>query len=511
MLLRLLLLVSVLCSGCSYVATLRRQSWFSVRQLGVPRQRIYKHMLSQETFFVFGMINHLPETGGKVAVVALYDQLQTDEIVDVNWFSRSDSYFGLNLPAGTYRLLVAVDKNRDGRITDAEVVGGRLLTVDATTAPEHVLGDCDIDLRKRVTIGSTRFSVGVRATTASKSLFYPDGTIRSLEDPIFSRSMARMGLYAPAMFMEKAPMLFYALEEDSGYKIPVIFVHGISGTPLDFAPILEKLDRTRYRPWFFYYPSGQNLSQVSSMFYKIFLSGKVIPLGEMPLIIVAHSMGGVMVRESLNHCTGTKSENKVGCFISIASPFGGHPGAKYVQSAPVVIPSWGDMNPDGRFVQGLTRLKIPARHFLVCTTGGKPGDDPARGTDGTVPVSSQLNERVVRETAGVVSFRDSHEGVLHDPKVIAYLVARMDDVRSPFPDDHLVELRKGGYEPPADIKLTALEAHLIRNVGIYLDALAEGKIQPCHPLQTQFLEVCAGRRSPSLPAETAWVKVHRKQ
>jgi len=274
MLLRLLLLVSVLCSGCSYMATVRRQSWFSVRQLGVPRQRIYKHMLNQETFFVFGTINHLPETKGKVAVVALYDQLQTDEIVDVNWFSRSDSYFGLNLPTGTYRLLVGVDKNQDGRITEAEVVGGRLVTVDATTAPEHVLGDCDIDLRKKVTIGSTRFSVGVRATTASKSLFYPDGTIRSLDDPIFSPSMARMGLYAPAMFMEKAPMLFYALEEDSGYKIPVVFVHGISGSPLDFMPILEKLDRTRYRPWFFTTPAGRTFRRFRLCSTKSFSEGK---------------------------------------------------------------------------------------------------------------------------------------------------------------------------------------------------------------------------------------------
>jgi len=246
------------------------------------------------------------------------------------------------------------------------------------------------------------------------------------------------------------------------------------------------------------------------MFYKIFLGGKVIPLGEMPLIIVAHSMGGVMVREALNHCSGTKSENRIACYISIASPFGGHPGAKYVQNAPVVIPSWGDMNPDGKFVQELTRRRIPTRHFLVCTTGEKPADDPAKASDGTVPVSSQLNEGVVSETAGVVTFRDEHEGVLRDPAAIAYLFARMDEVRSPFPDDHLAELKKGGYEPPADVKLTTMEAHLIRTIGVYLDALAGGKIQPCHPLHAQFLEVCAGRRSPSLPAETAWVKVHRK-
>jgi len=110
--------------------------------------------------------------------------------------------------------------------------------------------------------------------------------------------MATLGMYESAAFLELAPMLFYALEEDIGYKIPVIFVHGINGSPREFAEIVKHLDRRLYRPWFFYYPSGNDLGQLSEFFYNIFLSGKVIPLYQTPTVIVAHSMGGVIVRDA---------------------------------------------------------------------------------------------------------------------------------------------------------------------------------------------------------------------
>lgn len=86
-------------------------------------------------------------------------------------------------------------------------------------------------------------------------------------------------------------MMFYALEEDIGYKIPVIFVHGINGSPREFAEIVKYLDRRLYRPWFFYYPSGNDLGQLSEDYsrmekhlirhytfvFEALVSGKVAP------------------------------------------------------------------------------------------------------------------------------------------------------------------------------------------------------------------------------------------
>jgi pimeloyl-ACP methyl ester carboxylesterase len=157
----------------------------------------------------------------------------------------------------------------------------------------------------------------------SESLFFPRGTIRSLDDPIFSRRMAELGMYDPAAFMESAPMMFYALEEDLGFKVPVVFVHGIGGNAQEFQDIVARLDRKRYKPWFFHCPSGMDLQQVGQLFYDIFLSAKVIPGDEMPMVIVAHSMGGLVVREAMNHYAGDAAEARLQRVVTIASPFGG--------------------------------------------------------------------------------------------------------------------------------------------------------------------------------------------
>ncbi|HLP00448.1 MAG TPA: DUF413 domain-containing protein [Opitutaceae bacterium] len=503
-------------AGCSYLGTAGEQALYTLQQAGAPRQRVYKHLLGRDTFFVFGRLEHEPAgVRGQLAVVALHDGLETNEVVDVNWFSRDDSYYGMNLPEGDYRLVVACDRNADGRVDQSEAIGGRRLYVDLAAAPDRVLGDCDIDLRRRVELGATRFTAAVPAIAAMpsrESLFYPKGSIRSLDEPLFAPRMATIGMYQPAEFLERAPMMFYALEEDIGYKVPIVFVHGIGGSPRDFAAILARLDRTRYRPWFFYYPSGQDLSQVAAMFHRLFLSGRVIPLDRMPLVIVAHSMGGVVVREAMNLSTGSAKENHVGCLITIASPLAGHPGARFARRAPVVIPSWRDLDPEGDFIRQLHRRPLPAgtSYHLFYANGEAPASEPNERTDGVVPVAAQLEPAACREAVEQTGFAASHTGVLRDAAVISRIEALLSEVKSPFPEDHLRELRRGGYAIEADGEITPMEAYLIREIGYYMDALVCGRLQPCDRYQVEFVAACRGERPARLPAETAWRKLERR-
>lgn len=78
----------------------------------------------------------------------------------------------------------------------------------------------------------------------------------------------------------------------------MVFVHGIGGSIRSFLPIIEGLDRSKYKPWFFFYPSGADLEQLAEFFYQLYLSGDVIPQSKMPMIVVAHSMGGFDVELS---------------------------------------------------------------------------------------------------------------------------------------------------------------------------------------------------------------------
>ena len=509
-----LLLLPVFAAGCSYLGTAGTQAAYAVRQAGAPRQRVYKHMLGRETYFVFGQIEHKPASAGRLAVLALSDRWHTNEVVDVNWFSRDGSYYGLNLPEGEYRLLVASDADGDGHLVANEVLGGRRVSVGPAAAPDRVLGDCDIDLRRRVALGTTGFRVAVPAHVeppVAESVFFPKGTLRTLDDPIFSPRMATLGLYRPAEFLERAPMMFYALEEDVGYKVPVVFVHGIDGSPRDFAPMLARLDRTRYKAWFFYYPTGQELSHVAAMFHRVFLSGKVIPLSEMPLVIVAHSMGGVVVREAMNRCTGRAEEAHVAQLITIASPLGGHPAAHLAGKAPLAVPSWRDLDPEGTFIANLHRRALPAgtEYHLFYTKGAPPSASGEAGDDGVVPIASQLVPAARREAAEQIGFADSHTGVLRDPVVADRVGALISRVKSPFPDDHMRELLRGGYELPAGSDCTPLEAYLIRTIGHYMDALVAGRLQPLDPSQTHFVDYCRGKGTVKYPAESAWTKLCR--
>lgn len=88
--------------------------------------------------FVFGKIgNEIALNKDAVAVVAISELFRKNEVVDVSHFSRIDSYFGLNLPAGDYQLLVVSDLNRDAFYDETEMVGGRSLSLGRKELPEN--------------------------------------------------------------------------------------------------------------------------------------------------------------------------------------------------------------------------------------------------------------------------------------------------------------------------------------------------------------------------------------
>ncbi|WP_146180182.1 DUF413 domain-containing protein [Opitutus sp. ER46] len=511
------LVACVVGSGCQYLGTVAREGRYALRQQRNPEQRVYKHMLTRQTFYVFGVIR--PETVNvpadlPLAVAAIAAGPVAGEVVDVNHVSRAESYYGLNLPDGSYQLVVLADANRDGFYEPAEAIAVRPIDLSEDQQPDRVCGDIDLELPPSAPryVPPKPFRIAVprrREAALAESLFYPKGSIRSLDDPIFSPAMAQLGLYRPAAFLERAPMMFYALEEDS-FRVPVVFVHGIGGSARDFADIVSRLDRTYYKPWFFHYASGTDLTQLSAMFHRIFLSGKVVPLGPMPLVIVAHSMGGLVVRDALNRCTGKPGENTVACLVTIGSPFGGHPSAKSAAHAPLVIPSWADLNPDSAFIRDLHRRPLPSalKYHLLYTFADDRTLKLGETGDGVVPLGSQLVAEAQREATVQFGCNATHTGVLQDPGAVARVIAAIEAVKSPLPAEHVRELQRGGYALPPDERFTLMEAFYVRNLGWYLDALASGRLQPADPFQRDFVAACRGERRPRTEPETAWRKLN---
>ena len=507
--------ISCLIASCSYLQSASKQSTYSRIQETNPSQRNLKHMIDRQTFVVYGRILDEADmySGLTYVVVAFSNRYTNNELVDSNRVARVNTHYGLNLPEGLYELLALADLDRNGVVDQTEVVGRRQIKLSVETYPQLVAGNVDIPLSKQ---SSADWTINIplpKIAQSRESLFYPKGTIRSLSDPLFDADIAALGMYEPAAFLEIAPTMFYALDEDS-FRAPVIFVHGIGGSAREFAAIVARLDRQLYKPWFFYYPSGSDLDQLAEIFYNIFLSGKAVPASRTPMFVVAHSMGGLVVREALNKYRGTENENRVDMFISIATPFGGHPGAAIGETrGPLVLPSWRDLNPEGPFIKRLYRKPLPSHvsHHLLYAYGNPETLKFGENSDGVVPLFSQLHPIAQRQATEQFGLNTSHTGVLKDEDAIRHIVQSIDGVRSDdYPKSHINALIAGGFDVDLDATYTDREKYFIRTMGKYMSLLANGTLGTLEdPVLEHFVQVALGRAKARTDAETAWIKFSR--
>ncbi len=502
-LVRLVACLPLLLCGCTYLKYTSIQAEYARLQNAEPSQVNLKHMLDRETFFVIGQtIDSANEfTGLPMAVAAFSSDFKSNERVDTMFFDRAGTHFGLNLPPGTYTLIVFADLDRDGLFEPREIVGKKPINFNQPNTNAKMVSHVKIRLAtSNIGFAPETFAVQ-QPVVARQSLYYPTGTIRQLDDPVFDQNIATLGMYDPASFLEAAPTMFYALEEDEAHKIPVVFVHGIDGSPRAFATIIDNLDRERYRPWFFYYPSGGDLDQLADFFYDLFLSGKVIPLGDMPMVVVAHSMGGLVVREALNKYRNKTSENNLSLFVSIASPLGGLPAAKSgVEKGLMVLPAWRDLASDSKFLQQLYRKPLPdsVQHQLFYAYNNTKAVKLGENSDGVVPLSSQLYYPAQQQSGQQHGFNSGHVDILQNRKMIGLLLESMSSVKNRFPDAHMEVLKNGGIDVVLSDEYSAKTKHLITYAGKYLVYLFSGLIDSFEPQQRQFVRAVQGK----IPAST---------
>ncbi|MFA0155811.1 lipase family alpha/beta hydrolase [Vibrio sp. 10N.261.46.A3] len=239
------------------------------------------------------------------------------------------------------------------------------------------------------------------------------GTVVGLSDPPFEKGNAKLGMWQPLTFLLEDNAGLYFLSEYDPNKIPILFVHGINATALDFAPLIKKIDQSKYQVWVFNYPSGLSLS-LNSKGLNNLLHTIVSEYKNQQLHVVAHSMGGLVVTNSIRQCRIGQLCDFVSSVTTISSPFGGVDSAKQgVEYSPVVMPAWVDLNPDGQFISDLfvenNQIHIP--HFLAF--GYNSGDlFNTNSNDGVINLSSQLSRPAQLNADQIRGYNENHLSIL---------------------------------------------------------------------------------------------------
>jgi hypothetical protein len=378
-----------------------------------------------EEFERFAVINgtveaDVPEGGMTVAVLLRSD---TGEAVDSFALGRRGRYF-FRVPAGTYFVAAFVDADRDFRY-------------DPTTERGVWYGAPDpIRLAEGQTVDKVDVSVNAKkAIVMDRPLTAPElgrrgmhdlpdvnvGTLATVDDPRFSSENGKLGMWQPVDFALRGLPGIYFIEPYDPEKIPVLFVHGITGHPGEFAYLIEHLDHTRFQPWLLYYPSGGRLDLLGRVAIR-WLGAVAARYPIRRFLIVAHSMGGLVSRSLINQWVESVGERRavtLDAFITISTPWGGHAAAAAgVEHAPEVVPSWYDMGPGSDFLKGVFKTNLPpeCRYYLLF--GYEGGSALVGGVnDGVVAVSSELAAEAQEQAAKVYGFPESHVSILRSKDV----------------------------------------------------------------------------------------------
>ncbi|TKE88685.1 alpha/beta hydrolase [Vibrio sp. F12] len=347
-----------------------------------------------------------PASGSAVVIEQIKD-INKSEVDGYDGIIDSDSIH-LHVSNNIHYLLIFEDKNQD-------------LTLQADEA-FSVINLHDHQDRSTIEVSLTVNELEAPRAFVDRSLssllkieldLVDIGTVVDLSDPPFEKGNAKLGMWQPLTFLLEDNAGLYFLSEYDPNKIPILFVHGINATALDFAPLIEKIDQSKYQIWVFNYPSGLSLS-LNSKGLNNLLHTVVSEYKNQQLHVVAHSMGGLIVTNSIRQCRIGQLCDFVSSVTTISSPFGGVESAKQgVEYSPVVMPAWVDLNPDGKFIADLfidsSKIHIP--HFLAF--GYNSGDlFNTNSNDGVINLSSQLSRPAQLNAEQIRGYDENHLSIL---------------------------------------------------------------------------------------------------
>ena len=337
------------------------------------------------------------------------------EAVSFQLLSENGNYF-FEVPPGKYTVGAFLDSDGDGKRSDGEwttYLGEESRTASLIEIKDGQPETASVLRLKGLLTQVPEIPVVANFTASVTNI----GQLASLKDARFSIENSSIGLWRPADFLNTVGAGLFMLQEFESGKIPVIFVHGINGSPANFIEPIASLDRDQFQPWVLHYPSGIRLDMVSDYFVQAVDQLQATQHFD-EFYVVAHSMGGLMTRSFVYKYKQANSAARLSLLVTINSPlYGIESAAIGVKTSPLVLPVWRDVATDSDYVQRVHAKAWPSDfpyHLIFSYQEGKEGD-------GVVPLRSQLSRSLQREARKIHGFNAEHSAILKDPDFIAQL------------------------------------------------------------------------------------------
>jgi len=396
-------------SGCSYFGFYTRKAHWTKTFDRLPTMSVLNRVAPEDSLVLVGPLIKHREQQEPLLLIATSSQYRQEEKVAVVQLQDTADYYMAFLPKGEYTLYIFADLNRDGVFERNELIGRSSANVSLERSKDGMIVDgpsLGLDFEKP---GKTDFRVHVRVRPTSY-------LYASLDDEFFDPRFGSEGLYNPTALIAHTQGFIFGLEEYDSTKTTVLFVHGISGTPRDWKFMVEGLDRSRFQPFFFYYPSGLPLDKLGALLAQVIENLEVeSKKSRRGIVLAAHSMGGLVALSAIDKLSSTGVSSFLALYVSFSTPYGGNDSARTgVEKAPLVIPAWRDIATGSDFLGYLSQKPFPKKlpFHLFFTYQDQARVKLGESGDGVVTLKSQLLPSLQFAATRIYGFNETHEGVL---------------------------------------------------------------------------------------------------
>jgi pimeloyl-ACP methyl ester carboxylesterase len=380
----------------------------------------YQMWENDKTVYFTGIVETDHEAHGPLVVV-LYRKGVQPVPVYINVIPRQRGVYHLGVPGhlatGSYGIVAFEDVDEDTQYSTGDpfsVYSGKALSVSAINDPpseSEGLGHIVIAGTSVNAVPPPVFGEAYDALLKRREQSF--GGQVSIGQSRFDAAQVREGMFQPLKFVSEGQVGLFMLQPFDPGKVPVVFVHGIGGSPRDWIDVIANLDKEHFQPWVAYYPSGASIGYSALM-----LSSAMNELRYRhpytDSVIVAHSMGGLVAMSSLNIAMREGRVPPVHLLVTISTPWLGNRAARWAQAAPTrALDSWLDIAPDSDFLDSIFAYPRPPGlcHSLFYGSGGSSifvkGEN-----DGVVALSSVLPSSATSRADQVVGFDEGHESIL---------------------------------------------------------------------------------------------------